>query len=306
MLHFIQIMSKNNDIFVRLAVGVKTTSTFEVLYRDTEDWHGIPTVPFSKGGILTYFDHHFFCGVQGLLHNIPYYQLLFFFFVIWYILIYYMMLYIYIYIIYNILHHKNLLLLVLFPMEPSKFRLDTRSEEPTYTTWKIRPKGEIKRTIDYIFHSSSLLAAIQAGLKWRGAQNHRFFWRKQNETDHMITDYIYDSPARFWDESTLYFQKPFGQVFFGAGEGKTQEIVSRIVIITGEPLCGQRSYALMARGERMSSKIQLSAASKAKSTVMAVLSFKIFCPVQSQQQVKIVKFHHRNLIYIPWIYHQYP
>eukprot|EP00435_Cladocopium_sp_Y103_P002399 s3079_g1.t1 len=32
----------------------------------------------------------------------------------------------------------------------------TGSAEPTYTTWKIRPKGEIKRTIDYIFHSSSL------------------------------------------------------------------------------------------------------------------------------------------------------
>lgn len=35
----------------------------------------------------------------------------------------------------------------------------TGSEEPTYTTWKIRPKGEIKRTIDYIFHSSSLRAS---------------------------------------------------------------------------------------------------------------------------------------------------
>eukprot|EP00434_Breviolum_minutum_P006673 symbB.v1.2.005891.t1/scaffold329.1/size228424/1 len=31
--------------------------------------------------------------------------------------------------------------------------------EPEYTTWKLRPKGEIKRCIDYIFHSSSLTSA---------------------------------------------------------------------------------------------------------------------------------------------------
>ncbi|CAK9074090.1 cGMP-dependent protein kinase [Durusdinium trenchii] len=32
-----------------------------------------------------------------------------------------------------------------------------RPQEPAYTTWKLRPKGEIKRSIDYIFHSSSLI-----------------------------------------------------------------------------------------------------------------------------------------------------
>ena len=30
------------------------------------------------------------------------------------------------------------------------------SKEPEFTTWKLRPKGEVKRTIDYIFHSPSL------------------------------------------------------------------------------------------------------------------------------------------------------
>ena len=34
-----------------------------------------------------------------------------------------------------------------------------RLGEPEYTTWKLRPKGEIKRCIDYIFHSSSLLSS---------------------------------------------------------------------------------------------------------------------------------------------------
>lgn len=35
----------------------------------------------------------------------------------------------------------------------------SRLGEPEYTTWKLRPKGEIKRCIDYIFHSSSLLSS---------------------------------------------------------------------------------------------------------------------------------------------------
>ena len=30
------------------------------------------------------------------------------------------------------------------------------SVEPEFTTWKLRPKGEVKRTIDYVFHSPSL------------------------------------------------------------------------------------------------------------------------------------------------------
>ena len=35
------------------------------------------------------------------------------------------------------------------------------SKEPEFTTWKLRPKGEVKRTIDYILHSPSLcLAAL--------------------------------------------------------------------------------------------------------------------------------------------------
>ena len=33
------------------------------------------------------------------------------------------------------------------------------SKEPDFTTWKLRPKGEVKRTIDYIFHSPSLCPA---------------------------------------------------------------------------------------------------------------------------------------------------
>lgn len=33
---------------------------------------------------------------------------------------------------------------------------DARGVEPKYTTWKRRPKGEIKRTIDYLFFTSQL------------------------------------------------------------------------------------------------------------------------------------------------------
>merc|ERR1719316_240729 len=42
---------------------------------------------------------------------------------------------------------------------PGAVPMDGASLEPPYTTWKRRPKGEIKRTIDFIFHGSKLNVA---------------------------------------------------------------------------------------------------------------------------------------------------
>ncbi|CAE7033926.1 noct [Symbiodinium sp. KB8] len=97
------------------------------------------------------------------------------------------------------------------------------SKEPEFTTWKLRPKGEVKRTIDYILHSPSLCVAALLKLPSEAEMPKSRLPSHSYPSDHMAlgVDFLLAEPRHIQGrEGTLmyvYFLTEFvtgGELFF--------------------------------------------------------------------------------------------
>ena len=84
------------------------------------------------------------------------------------------------------------------------------SKEPEFTTWKLRPKGEVKRTIDYILHSPSLCVAALLKLPSEVEMPKSRLPSHSYPSDHMAlgVDFVLAAEAQNCARKGSFFRRP--------------------------------------------------------------------------------------------------